>query len=250
MYCTVVFSAYITRHSAFSSHVSLTSRHHHHHRSHTHTAQHCCDAVLCVLFLVHAARKHVHQYAGNGQSLRREWHADRRTGRTIYCERFVPVAGRNRYRAQSLIVHARLCLCTQFGPRYDWSPFDQSLLLGAYFWGYAITSIPTGILCEKYGGKDVVTYIFGLCVLFTALMPVLAQFPVWLMCVMRFLIGFVSVGFFFSSYFFSNVIIHFPSCIFHRAAFIRHCTNSCRNGHRRTRRANSRRPSSAAPSAR
>lgn len=92
------------------------------------------------------------------------------------------------------IRHTRISTYTQYGPRYDWNSFDQSLLLGSYFWGYALTSIPTGILCEKYGGKGVVTWIFGVCVLLTALMPVLAQLPFWVSCVMRFLIGFVSVS--------------------------------------------------------
>lgn len=51
------------------------------HRPHTHSTWHRCNAVLCVFLLVYAARQHVHQYAGYGQSLRREWNADRGTGR-------------------------------------------------------------------------------------------------------------------------------------------------------------------------
>lgn len=51
-----------------------------------------------------------------------------------------------------------------------------------------------GILCEKYGGKVVILYALGLCVVITAISPVVAQFAFWISVVMRFAIGFVSGG--------------------------------------------------------
>lgn len=137
--------------------------------------------------------------------------------------------------------HLHLCatiLSNQYGPRYDWTAFEQSILLGAYFWGYALTSIPTGILCEKYGGKDVVTYIFATCVVLTALGPMMSHFPVWVSCIMRFLVGLTSV----SGLVTIGLGIRIQCVIFYavsRAVSIRPSIKSFPNGRHRTRKANS-----------
>lgn len=83
--------------------------------------------------------------------------------------------------------------CSQYGPRYAWNAYDQSLLLGAYFWGYTITSIPSGILVDKFGyAKAKIGYVSAVCTVLVALSPVLAEsFAVTL--VLRFFIGFISV---------------------------------------------------------
>lgn len=83
---------------------------------------------------------------------------------------------------------------SQYGPRYAWNAYDQSLLLGAYFWGYAITSIPSGILIDKFGyAKANIGYAFALCTVLVALSPVLAMSFVATL-VQRFALGFVSVS--------------------------------------------------------
>lgn len=46
----------------------------------------------------------------------------------------------------------------QYGPRYDWTPAEQSQLLGSYFWGYLVTSLPGGLLAEWLGGRVVIGY--------------------------------------------------------------------------------------------
>lgn len=84
-------------------------------------------------------------------------------------------------------------MCSQYGPRYSWNSYDQSLLLGAYFWGYTITSIPSGVLIDKFGyAKANIGFVFALCTVLVALSPVLAvSFAATL--VQRFAIGFISV---------------------------------------------------------
>lgn len=36
---------------------------------------------------------------------------------------------------------------------YDWSQELQGVILSSFYWGYAITHLPGGILAEKFGGK-------------------------------------------------------------------------------------------------
>lgn len=69
------------------------------------------------------------------------------------------------------------------------------MLLGAYFWGYAITSIPNGILTDKFGyAKANIGWVFFVCAILTALMPIAAE-SLTICLVLRFVLGFVSVGF-------------------------------------------------------
>lgn len=39
----------------------------------------------------------------------------------------------------------------QYGPRFDWSAYEQGLLLGAFFYGYTITTLPIGLILDRYG---------------------------------------------------------------------------------------------------
>lgn len=77
-----------------------------------------------------------------------------------------------------------------YGPRYPWTASEQSLLLGAYFWGYLITSLPGGLLAERFGGTFVGSIsLIGSAVL-NALIPLAASWNIWMLYVLRFLIGF------------------------------------------------------------
>lgn len=83
--------------------------------------------------------------------------------------------------------------CLQYGPRYPWNAYDQSLLLGAYFWGYAITSFPCGILADKYGfAKNNIFYAYVASVILTCLAPIAAASFAWSLT-LRFALGFVTV---------------------------------------------------------
>ncbi|RZC34383.1 MFS 1 and/or Sugar tr domain containing protein [Asbolus verrucosus] len=52
---------------------------------------------------------------------------------------------------------------------YDWSEHTQGIILSSFYWGYAITHIPGGLLAEKFGGK----YVLGVGVLITAVFTLL-----------------------------------------------------------------------------
>lgn len=60
----------------------------------------------------------------------------------------------------------------QYGPRYNWTAYEQSLVLGAYFWGYALISIPSGLLVDKYGyAREIVAGSFALGIAITVAAP-------------------------------------------------------------------------------
>lgn len=52
---------------------------------------------------------------------------------------------------------------------YDWSQEQQGIILSAFYWGFAITQIPAGILSQRYGGK----YVFVLGILLSAVCSLL-----------------------------------------------------------------------------
>ena len=39
------------------------------------------------------------------------------------------------------------------GGEFDWDPETQGLILGTFFYGYAFSHVPGGVLAERYGGK-------------------------------------------------------------------------------------------------
>lgn len=43
------------------------------------------------------------------------------------------------------------------GHKFDWNKEEQSQVLGAFFYGYVVTQIPSAVLATKFGGK----WIFG-----------------------------------------------------------------------------------------
>ena len=58
---------------------------------------------------------------------------------------------------------------------FDWSAERQGVILGSFYYGYALSHVPGGILAERYGGK----WIFGLCTgagaLVTVAVPLIAR---------------------------------------------------------------------------
>ncbi|XP_037825663.1 sialin [Lucilia sericata] len=79
-----------------------------------------------------------------------------------------------------------------YGPRYNWTQSDQAMLLGAYFYGYMITSLPAGMLAENLGGKPVAGYSCLAAGVLTALTPLAASWDKWAVWVIRFAIGFLT----------------------------------------------------------
>ena len=58
------------------------------------------------------------------------------------------------------------------GPKYNWDPQTQGLILGAFYYGNVIAQLPAGLLSEKVGAK----WVFGGCVLNTAIFNLLTPF--------------------------------------------------------------------------
>lgn len=76
-----------------------------------------------------------------------------------------------------------------FGPRYEWDQKTQGRILGAYFYGYLFTSLPAGLLAERYGPKFLITLSFVASAVITALTPILASLDAWYVIASRALIG-------------------------------------------------------------
>ncbi|XP_063916237.1 sialin-like isoform X2 [Zophobas morio] len=57
---------------------------------------------------------------------------------------------------------------------YDWDETTQGLILSSFYWGYAITHLPGGILAEKFGGK----YTLGLGILSTAVFTLITPWVI------------------------------------------------------------------------
>ncbi|KAF5290073.1 hypothetical protein FQA39_LY14854 [Lamprigera yunnana] len=75
---------------------------------------------------------------------------------------------------------------------FEWTAQEVAWILASFFPGYVVTHIPGGFLADAYGGKHVV----GLGVLTSAIISLATPFAieiggVGLLCVLRFLIGFV-----------------------------------------------------------
>ncbi|XP_021707113.1 sialin [Aedes aegypti] len=76
-----------------------------------------------------------------------------------------------------------------FGPRYRWDQKTQGNILGAYFYGYLLTSLPAGLLAERFGPKLLITVSFVACALTTAVTPLLAELGAWTVIGSRAVIG-------------------------------------------------------------
>lgn len=68
------------------------------------------------------------------------------------------------------------------------------MLLGAYFYGYMITSLPGGMLAENFGGKPVAGYSCLIAGVLTALTPLAASWSKWAVWILRFGVGFFTVS--------------------------------------------------------
>ncbi|XP_065090727.1 putative inorganic phosphate cotransporter [Ochlerotatus camptorhynchus] len=76
-----------------------------------------------------------------------------------------------------------------FGPRYRWDQKTQGNILGAYFYGYLLTSLPAGLLAEQFGPKLLIAVSFVASAITTAVTPVLAEVGAWAVIGSRGMIG-------------------------------------------------------------
>ncbi|XP_037031059.1 sialin-like, partial [Bradysia coprophila] len=82
------------------------------------------------------------------------------------------------------------CSCSssrnsQYGPRYAWSAYEQSLVIGSYFWGVVVTTFIAGVLAERYGARKVVGVGLTAAAILSGVTPVAANY-LWLSIGVRF----------------------------------------------------------------
>ena len=68
------------------------------------------------------------------------------------------------------------------------------MILGSYFVGYLVTSLPAGVIAEYFGPTIVVGITSGLSALITALSSLSASFGFWAFYANRFIIGVLGVN--------------------------------------------------------
>ncbi|XP_056633020.1 sialin-like isoform X1 [Diorhabda sublineata] len=76
-----------------------------------------------------------------------------------------------------------------FGPRYDWDEQIQGLILGSYFWGYTILSLPAGSISEWFGPAKVIFWATLVTGIFNSLCVPASWVHYSLLIVCRFVIG-------------------------------------------------------------
>ncbi|XP_055941727.1 sialin-like [Argiope bruennichi] len=75
------------------------------------------------------------------------------------------------------------------GIKYNWDPKTQGIILSSFYYGYVVTQLPGGILCDRFGAK----WLFGGGVLVTTflylLIPLAANWSVLAFTIIRILEG-------------------------------------------------------------
>ena len=80
-------------------------------------------------------------------------------------------------------------LSTSNQGEFNWSPFDQGLLLSGFYIGYLLTQILGGYLSDRFGGKHVVSVSLLVSSIFTAFIPSMARWNKYALLVVRIIIG-------------------------------------------------------------
>ena len=76
---------------------------------------------------------------------------------------------------------------------YDWSAETRSLVLGSFYYGYALSQLPGGLVATYWRAQQVLGLSVAISGLLCVLMPLMADCNVNLLCTGRFLMGFVQV---------------------------------------------------------
>lgn len=87
----------------------------------------------------------------------------------------------------------KLFFLFQYGPRYDWSNSQQTLVLSAYFYGYMSTLLLGGLLNQIFGPRAIVGTCIGLNAIATAFVPLAAELSFWSVFSVRVFIGAMAV---------------------------------------------------------
>ncbi|CAH1715815.1 unnamed protein product [Aphis gossypii] len=74
--------------------------------------------------------------------------------------------------------------------KFNWSEYEQNMILGSFFWGYVLTELPGGRLSEMIGARPVFGYSMLLASMVTLLTPMAAKISIYCLIFCRVFLGF------------------------------------------------------------
>jgi len=74
--------------------------------------------------------------------------------------------------------------------KFNWSEYEQNMILGSFFWGYVLTELPGGRLAEMIGARPVFGYSMLLASMVTLLTPMAAKISIYCLIFCRVFLGF------------------------------------------------------------
>lgn len=78
--------------------------------------------------------------------------------------------------------------------KFNWSEYDQNIIMGSFFWGYVLTELPGGRMAEMIGARPVFGYSMLLASMITLLTPMAAKIGIYCIILCRVLLGFTLVS--------------------------------------------------------
>jgi MFS family permease len=88
----------------------------------------------------------------------------------------------------------------QKGDHFSWSSEMQGIILGCYYWSFILVLVPFGYICDRYGGASLLNASILLSGILYILIPIAAETSVWLLILIRTLLGMFQAGVNASSY--------------------------------------------------
>lgn len=80
------------------------------------------------------------------------------------------------------------------GLKFNWSEYEQNVILGSFFWGYVLTELPGGRMAEMIGARPVFGYSMLLASMVTLLTPLAAKMGYYCIIFSRVFLGFTLVS--------------------------------------------------------
>uniref|UniRef100_A0A2S2QH96 Sialin n=1 Tax=Sipha flava TaxID=143950 RepID=A0A2S2QH96_9HEMI len=74
--------------------------------------------------------------------------------------------------------------------KFNWSEYEQNIILGSFFWGYVLTELPGGRMAEMIGARPVFGYSMLLASMVTLLTPMAAKIGYYCIIFCRVFLGF------------------------------------------------------------
>lgn len=80
------------------------------------------------------------------------------------------------------------------GMKFNWSEYEQNMIMGSFFWGYVLTELPGGRMAEMIGARPVFGYSMLFASMVTLLTPLAAKIGLYCIIISRALLGFTLVS--------------------------------------------------------